>query len=174
MNYFSDENKSFNSQNFFEDKGHGDENISDNGLESDDTYADLEYGRDEDATIGGGDLREGFSPSSSKDETIIMGRRKDALAWLVKLESGKVVKKIRLKEGSNLIGRDTRSEVVIDNEEVSDEHARIIKEGKDYKLIDVGSLNGTYLNGAKVTSSKKLEDEDEVKFANIKFIFKRI
>lgn len=165
---------SSNSQDFFDDNEYNDETISDNNFGNKDTDTDLEYEHNGSTTISEGDLKEGFPQSHPKDETIIMGKRKDALAWLIRVKEGKAVKKIRLKEGSNLIGRGTKSEVVIDDEEVSDEHARIIKEGKNYKLIDIGSLNSTFLNGTKVTSPKKLEDEDEIRFANIKFIFKRI
>lgn len=165
---------SFKSQNFFDDEEYKDETISDNNFGSEDTETDLEHEHNGNDTISEESPKEGFPSQHPKDETVIMGKRKDALAWLIRLKGGKVVKKIRLKEGANLIGRSTRSEVVVDDEEISDEHARIIKEGKNYKLIDIGSLNGTYLNGTKVTSPKRLEDEDEIKFANIKFIFKRI
>jgi len=155
-----------NSKEFFDDQGNSDETISD-------TYADLGLENDMDATISEGNIKEGSLPSQ-KDRTIIMGKRKEALAWLIRIEKGRLVRKTRLKEGSNLIGRNSKAEVIIDDEEVSEEHARIIKENNHYRIIDLGSLNGTYLNGLKITSPKKLEDEDEIKFANVKFIFKRI
>lgn len=139
-----------------------------------DTFAGEDYGIGNTATLGEEISKDMFPPSISKDKTIIMGKKKDALAWLVKLESGRLSKKIRLKEESNLIGRSTRSDIVIDYEEVSEQHAKIIKAGKIYKLLDIGSLNGTFLNGKKVSAPRVLKDGDEIRFANIKFIFKKI
>ena len=162
-----DYEKTFESQEFF-DNG---ETITDGDFSNDDT--DVDYG---DKGSGGETItgdKYGAQPESA-NQTIIMNKKKEALAWLVRIDKGRIVKKVRLKEGDNLIGKSSRSEIVIDEEEVSEEHAKIIKTGKDYKIIDVGSLNGTYLNDTKVKSPKKIEDQDEVKFANIKFIFKRI
>jgi len=110
----------------------------------------------------------------SSNKTIIMGRKKEALAWLVRIENLRITKRYRLKEESTMIGRDTRCDIVMDSEEISDIHAKILQENKNYKLIDMGSLNGTYVNSKKITAPRKLEDGDEVIFANKKFIFKKI
>ncbi len=139
-----------------------------------DTLAGEDYGMSDTGTLGEERIRDKFPPSMPKDQTIIMGKKKEALAWLIMLERGGLSKKLRLKEGSNLIGRSTRSDIVIDYEEVTQEHAKIIKEGKNYKLLDIGSLNGTFLNGKKVSAPRILKDGDEVRFANTKFIFKKI
>jgi FOG: FHA domain len=108
------------------------------------------------------------------DRTIIMGKRKDALAWLIKIENLRIVKRYRLKEEQTSIGRDTRCDIVIDDSEISESHAKIIQDEKNYKLIDMGSLNSTFVNGKKITAPRKLEDGDEIIFASKKFIFKKI
>ena len=100
--------------------------------------------------------------------------RDRALAWLVRIENLRITKRYRLKEESTTIGRDTRCDIVMDSEEISDIHAKILQENKNYKLIDMGSLNGTYVNSKRITAPRKLEDGDEVIFANKKFIFKKI
>jgi len=162
-----DYEKTFESQEFF-DNG---ETVTDGDFSNDDT--DVDHGNEgsDGETITGDEY--GAQPESV-NQTIIMNKKKEALAWLVRIDKGRIVKKVRLKEGDNLIGKSSRSEIVIDEEEISEEHAKIFKTGKNYKIIDIGSLNGTYLNDAKVKSPKKIEDQDEVKFANIKFILKRI
>ena len=167
----NDYEKIFGPQNFF-DNG---ETVADGDFSGDDTYTDRGNGEDGGETITGGEYDGGLSSAESVNQTRIMGKKKEALAWLIRIDKGRIIKKIRLKEGDNLIGKSSKSEIVIDDDdEVSEEHAKIIKIGKDYKIIDLGSLNGTYLNDTKVKSPKKIEDQDEVKFANIKFIFKRI
>lgn len=165
--------KNFDFFNAFKEYNDDDTIPENTDFEEGDTFADQEYDIDGAATIDER-LGDNFSRLASKDSTMIMGRKKEALAWLVKFDRGKVIKKSRLKEGKTLIGRSSRSDIVIDNEEVSEEHARIIKEGEKYKLIDIGSLNGTYLNGKKLKSPRKIEDGDKIKFADIQFIFKKI
>ena len=148
-----------------------DDTYPEDEIDGEDTFADEDFKWDDVGTFGEELINGKFPPSIPKDKTIIMGKKKDALAWLVKIESGVLSKKIRLKEESNLIGRSTRSDIVIDYEEVSEDHAKIIKAGKTYKLLDIGSLNGTFLNGKKVSTPRILKDGDEIRFANIKFIF---
>ena len=115
-----------------------------------------------------------YFDSSSPDKTILLSKKKDALAWVIKIDKNKILKKYRLIDGITTIGRSSRSDVVIDNDGISEIHAKIIKEGKVFKIIDIGSLNGTFLNSKKITAPKVLKDNDEIRFGNLKFIFKKI
>jgi len=115
-----------------------------------------------------------YFDSSSPDKTILLSKKKDALAWIIKIDKNKILKKYRLIDGITTIGRSSRSDVVIDSDGISEIHAKIIKEGKVFKIIDIGSLNGTFLNSKKITAPKVLKDNDELQFGNLKFIFKKI
>ena len=115
-----------------------------------------------------------YFDSSSPDKTILLSKKKDALAWIIKIDKNKILKKYRLIDGITTIGRSSRSDVVIDSEEISEIHAKIIKDGKVFKIIDIGSLNGTLVNSKKITAPKVLNDNDELQFGNLKFIFKKI
>jgi two-component system, cell cycle response regulator len=48
------------------------------------------------------------------------------------------------------IGRSRDCEVCIEDESVSRRHARLIRAGEDYLLEDLGSANGTFVNGIRV------------------------
>lgn len=52
------------------------------------------------------------------------------------------------------IGRDPTNEIVIQDSKVSRNHAVILMENGIYNVKDIGSVNGTYLNGNKLTSGK--------------------
>src|SRR5215468_3693113 len=55
-----------------------------------------------------------------------------------------------LKEGSNLVGRDAGCDVFIDDESVSGTHCEITINGGSVTLRDLGSTNGTFLDGIPV------------------------
>ena len=53
--------------------------------------------------------------------------------------------------GTLIIGRNSGCDVVIPDRQVSRQHARITKNGAVVMLEDLGSKNGTYLNGQVLT-----------------------
>lgn len=48
------------------------------------------------------------------------------------------------------IGRDISNDIVINEAEVSRRHARLIQEGDRYKIEDLNSTNGTYIDGQRL------------------------
>lgn len=51
-----------------------------------------------------------------------------------------------------ILGRDAKSDVVINDTEVSRKHARLIKNGDDYFYEDLGSTNGSFIQGQKLST----------------------
>ncbi|HEX7136067.1 MAG TPA: FhaA domain-containing protein [Iamia sp.] len=49
-----------------------------------------------------------------------------------------------------VLGRSTTADVVLDGATVSARHAEVVREGSTWRVVDLGSTNGTYLNGAKI------------------------
>ncbi|MBN2466673.1 MAG: FHA domain-containing protein [Deltaproteobacteria bacterium] len=62
-----------------------------------------------------------------------------------------ILKEISLDKDTIAIGRVDDNDIKIDNMAVSGHHAKLIRENGDFVLIDLGSLNGTYVNGKKVS-----------------------
>lgn len=64
--------------------------------------------------------------------------------------------KARRKIDSNFIraGRGSKNNLALNDRKVSREHLVIIKDKDNYMVKDLGSKNGTYVNGKKVTSGK--------------------
>jgi two-component system, NtrC family, sensor kinase len=58
--------------------------------------------------------------------------------------------KYELEEGMMGLGRDSSNFVQVHDTEVSRRHAEIRREGNIYSLVDLGSSNGTYVNGEKI------------------------
>jgi len=62
-----------------------------------------------------------------------------------------VISEIPISGEETTIGRKEANDIHIDNLAVSGHHARILNIGKKAILEDLGSTNGTFINGAKVT-----------------------
>lgn len=61
------------------------------------------------------------------------------------------------------IGRNPKNQIVLDNEKVSGRHATLkIRDGKIY-FEDLGSTNGSFVNGKKIKSEKLITEKSEIK-----------
>jgi len=75
-------------------------------------------------------------------------------------------------EGERMtIGRRPDSDVFLDDITVSRDHAILVARGSDYYLDDCGSLNGTYVNRARI-ESQRLADGDELQIGKYKLTFR--
>jgi hypothetical protein len=72
---------------------------------------------------------------------------------------------------STTIGRAPENEIVVPNQEVSRRHARIVMVDSGYVLRDLGSPNGTFVNGTRVTSDQRLRDGDKITVGGKGFLF---
>lgn len=69
-----------------------------------------------------------------------------------------------------VIGRSPESDVLLDDITVSRKHALLKKDGNDYRLLDAGSLNGSYLNG-NIVEEAILSNGDRVQIGKYIFIY---
>ncbi len=70
-------------------------------------------------------------------------------------------REVALSAGENLIGRDHLALVWINDESVSRRHARVVVGEDGAWLEDLGSKNGTFLRGRRMTKPARLEDGEE-------------
>jgi pSer/pThr/pTyr-binding forkhead associated (FHA) protein len=57
---------------------------------------------------------------------------------------------------------------------VSRQHARIRLEEDKFLLFDLGSANGTFVNGQRLEQPVTLAENDVVRFGEIEFTFKQL
>jgi len=69
-----------------------------------------------------------------------------------------------------VVGRHPSTDIFLNDITVSRKHAEIRRAGARYWVTDLGSLNGTYVNGDRVEESS-LEPGDEVQIGKFRFVF---
>jgi len=69
------------------------------------------------------------------------------------------------------LGRDPLCEVQVDDARCSRRHARIDRSGDKFVLHDLGSMNGTFVNGARLLGNKPLKDGDVISIGAVRMRF---
>lgn len=81
-------------------------------------------------------------------------------------------RKVRLQEGAAILGRDPEADVFIDMPTVSRRHARIVVDGANATIEDLGSKNGTFVRGVRIQSPTLLTDGDEIHLGSVRLLFR--
>lgn len=68
------------------------------------------------------------------------------------------------------VGRHPDSDIFLDDITVSRRHAEFRRENVTFRLVDTGSLNGTYINSQRVDSAV-LADRDKIQIGNFRLSF---
>ncbi|MHB8895468.1 MAG: FHA domain-containing protein FhaB/FipA [Candidatus Geothermincolia bacterium] len=71
------------------------------------------------------------------------------------------------------VGRAANSNILIDDTYASQQHARIYSNEESYYVEDLGSTNGTYVNGRKISYPLELRAGDRIKIGKTVFEFRR-
>jgi sigma-B regulation protein RsbU (phosphoserine phosphatase) len=64
--------------------------------------------------------------------------------------------------GALVVGRTDKADIHVDDASVSRRHARLFSEGNDWFVEDLGSRNGTSLNGAAISAPSRLHPGDTI------------
>ena len=106
---------------------------------------------DEEVSVPAGDLSDGTG-------VLVVKRGPDAGARFVL--TGEITR----------VGRHPDSEIFLDDVTVSRRHAEFRREATHYVVVDVGSLNGTYVNRERIETAT-LKGGDEVQIGKFKLVF---
>jgi len=71
-----------------------------------------------------------------------------------------------------LLGRSEKCAIYIADQRASRQHAQITWDGETFILSDLGSTNGTFLDGRRITAPERLYDGDEIAIASAVFTFR--
>jgi two-component system cell cycle response regulator len=82
-------------------------------------------------------------------------------AYLVVMAGSNVGEMYKVEKEQTVIGRGDKADLRLIDDGISRDHARILKEGNQMVLEDMGSTNGTYCNGGRVTR-QALSEGDKI------------
>ena len=101
-----------------------------------------------------------------------------AREWAARVSGGIICRllwdgrEIPLQPGENVLGREPEAAVWIDDSAVSRRHARIVVGGDMATLEDLGSKNGTKLQGKKIRTVAPLADRDAIRIGPASLVFR--
>jgi len=92
------------------------------------------------------------------------------------MRSGPVPGTVYSLEGEQLtIGRDSSNEIAVNDAEVSRRHSRLTFQGGKYVLEDLGSTNGTFVNGQRLSGPRVLKSGEVISLGEqIVFVYEAV
>lgn len=85
---------------------------------------------------------------------------------LIQLEDG-TIQEVPLMTETLTLGRDAACDLVLASPIISRQHARLTRRSQGYTLEDLGSRNGTTVNGHPITTTQVLHDGDQIELGGI-------
>lgn len=79
-------------------------------------------------------------------------------------------KRIDIPPGRSTLGRDVANNIIVDDDSVSLVHARLVEKNGEWRVLNLLSTNGTWVNNRKV-SDGALRNGDTVCFGEAEFVF---
>jgi len=79
-----------------------------------------------------------------------------------------------LSEGSNVVGRNRDCAVRVDSATLSRHHARIVVTDGEAAVEDLGSKNGTHVNGRRVDQRVDLKDGDQIQVGSVAMTYRTL
>jgi len=100
-------------------------------------------------------------------------QKRYVVGWLVGINGASRGESFPVRMGRNVIGRDRKSDIVINDDQASSHHADLVfrPEEKRFILMDHNSTNGTYVNEAEIEPRRDLAPKDVIRIGSQRFIF---
>jgi len=95
------------------------------------------------------------------------------VGWLIGLNGVARGESFPVRIGRNVLGRDRRSDIVVNDDQASSHHADLVfrPEERRFILMDHNSTNGTYVNDAEIEPRRDLLPKDIVRVGSHKYLF---
>ena len=113
----------------------------------------------------------GATAAISLDTAERLGLERSGAELVVLGDDGKQRERISLTRSPVVVGRLATTDVVLSVPNVSRRHAELRRDGDGWMIVDLGSTNGTMVNG-KLAKEHRLADGDKISFGSSELLFK--
>lgn len=95
------------------------------------------------------------------------------VGWLVGVSGSTRGESYAVRMGRNVLGRDRRSDIVVNDDQASSHHADLVfrPEERRFILMDHNSTNGTYVNETEIEPRRDLAPKDVIRIGSHRFLF---
>lgn len=102
---------------------------------------------------------------------ITLSERQRRLPCLVQFSGSDLGRPFFIESDINVVGRDIRSDILVDEVGVSRKHCQILNTSRGVVIEDMGSANGTYVNNRKIRGPATLKDGCMITLGKAQFKF---
>lgn len=108
------------------------------------------------------------------DDILFFGSYRIAAARLLTMKKDTALGRsdpcgITITKAETVFGRDPSADIVLDYPQISWRHARLVHTADGFVLEDLGSTNGTFVNGQKITAATPVSPSDSISFGSFVF-----
>ena len=79
---------------------------------------------------------------------------------------------VQLIKDVTIIGRSAQTDIPLADDNASRQHCQVRKWAGNFRVEDLQSKNGTFVNGAKITKEQNLNDGDLIAVGDTTIVFK--
>ena len=103
---------------------------------------------------------------------LVYGGADGMSGWLQIRKDNTMVANSHLTGSRIVIGRSPDCDVVLASDSVSRQHAELVAHGDNWSVRDLGSRNGTFVNGKRAEGVVPLREGDLIRIGTVELIFR--
>jgi hypothetical protein len=121
---------------------------------------------------GGTETTQTYTPEEiSDDDGPLEELATDGPALVVRSGGGRAGEQFIPQDARTTVGRSPDCDIFLDDVTVSRKHAVLLEQNGDYRIEDLGSLNGTFVNRKRIEAPTQLESGDELQIGKYRLSF---
>jgi len=121
---------------------------------------------------GGAETTQTYTPEEIADEDGPLDElAAEGPALVVRSGGGRAGEHFIPQNERTTIGRSPDNDIFLDDVTVSRKHAVLVQDGGEFRIEDLGSLNGTFVNRRRIDAATRLESGDEVQIGKYRLSF---
>ena len=121
---------------------------------------------------GGAETTQTYTPEELADEEGPLDEiAAEGPALVVRSGGGRAGEYFSPQGERTTIGRSPDNDIFLDDVTVSRKHAVLVQSDGQFRIEDLGSLNGTFVNRRRIDSATRLQSSDEVQIGKYRLSF---